>query len=387
MDMMDQLATANINSDIQIGFLQAHTVPSLKSSPLSAILHTLVPSFREVLGVHHAKFAVFDDSVVLTGANLEEQYFLSRRDRYWIINNCRELADYLEDYALNLLSASEQIAWDGELFGVSQMAQKDGPIFRLSRRIAGESGPSQVHTVEDEENQLGTQAVGMSVADFRKKMKNMVGVFTYCNYMNMERSKGRLAAGMLGDRSERAGELENGEKSDENYLPVVTNFEDLERRKTILGGLNDASEASDVAGVLRDLDFDPFLDFDEDEVDDTESVFLAPMMQFNMIDVDQDYQFMLRLLEYCAEDGYKGENGLKSFDFISGYMNPTDDMIELIEGLEAEEMSFITAAPEVSRQNRQKSKKFDFRIFQNLSEKSSKFDLFVQTVARFVLFV
>ena len=43
----------------------------------------LLPArFNEVVGVNHIKAFVFDDDVVMTGANLSESYFTSRQDRY-----------------------------------------------------------------------------------------------------------------------------------------------------------------------------------------------------------------------------------------------------------------------------------------------------------------
>lgn len=35
----------------------------------------------EVLGVHHQKIYLFDDRVMLSGANLSKNYFLNRKDR------------------------------------------------------------------------------------------------------------------------------------------------------------------------------------------------------------------------------------------------------------------------------------------------------------------
>jgi phosphatidylserine/phosphatidylglycerophosphate/cardiolipin synthase-like enzyme len=51
----------------------------------------------EVLGVHHQKIYIFDDRVVLSGANLEQNYFLNRRDRGLLIES-PELANYLFEY-------------------------------------------------------------------------------------------------------------------------------------------------------------------------------------------------------------------------------------------------------------------------------------------------
>ena len=43
------------------------------------------------------KICVFDDHVLLTGANTSEIYFTYRTDRYIILKNTPRLADFLED--------------------------------------------------------------------------------------------------------------------------------------------------------------------------------------------------------------------------------------------------------------------------------------------------
>jgi CDP-diacylglycerol--glycerol-3-phosphate 3-phosphatidyltransferase len=52
---------------------------------------------REVFGIHHMKFYVFDNDVIITGANLSEDYFTTRQDRYFVIKNAPELANYISD--------------------------------------------------------------------------------------------------------------------------------------------------------------------------------------------------------------------------------------------------------------------------------------------------
>jgi CDP-diacylglycerol--glycerol-3-phosphate 3-phosphatidyltransferase len=42
----------------------------------------------EIKGVHHQKIALFDDTVIMGGANLSHNYFTNRRDRYLIIKEC-----------------------------------------------------------------------------------------------------------------------------------------------------------------------------------------------------------------------------------------------------------------------------------------------------------
>jgi len=40
------------------------------------------------------KLYVFDDSVIISGANLSDDYFTNRQDRYVVISDCKELADF-----------------------------------------------------------------------------------------------------------------------------------------------------------------------------------------------------------------------------------------------------------------------------------------------------
>ena len=49
---------------------------------------------REAVGTYHAKFAVMDDTVIVTGANLSDTYFTNRQDRYVVFEDA-ELAHKL----------------------------------------------------------------------------------------------------------------------------------------------------------------------------------------------------------------------------------------------------------------------------------------------------
>jgi CDP-diacylglycerol--glycerol-3-phosphate 3-phosphatidyltransferase len=59
--------------------------------PLSYVLRGRA---REILGVHHIKLYIFDDNVIISGANLSEIYFKQRQDRYVLIKNNPTLAAF-----------------------------------------------------------------------------------------------------------------------------------------------------------------------------------------------------------------------------------------------------------------------------------------------------
>jgi CDP-diacylglycerol--glycerol-3-phosphate 3-phosphatidyltransferase len=67
-------------------------------NPRVKISHRLFPVFSEIRGVLHSKLLIFDNFTIVTGANLSHNYFTTRQDRYYIIQDCEPFADYCEDY-------------------------------------------------------------------------------------------------------------------------------------------------------------------------------------------------------------------------------------------------------------------------------------------------
>lgn len=57
-----------------------------------------IQKWNEIASTYHAKFMVFDDNLILTGANLSNVYFDVRRDRYLLLRKCPMLADYFCDF-------------------------------------------------------------------------------------------------------------------------------------------------------------------------------------------------------------------------------------------------------------------------------------------------
>ena len=55
--------------------------------------------FLEIFGTYHTKYQIFDNNVILTGANLSEDYFINWTDWYFIIKNCPDFANFLDKYS------------------------------------------------------------------------------------------------------------------------------------------------------------------------------------------------------------------------------------------------------------------------------------------------
>ncbi|XP_042883700.1 CDP-diacylglycerol--glycerol-3-phosphate 3-phosphatidyltransferase, mitochondrial-like [Penaeus japonicus] len=69
---------------------------SLYHTPdLRGILKSIIPQrWNEVIGLQHMKLYVFDDTLVISGANLSNDYFTNRQDRYFVFENCPALASF-----------------------------------------------------------------------------------------------------------------------------------------------------------------------------------------------------------------------------------------------------------------------------------------------------
>ncbi|KAF4033448.1 PLD-like domain [Phytophthora infestans] len=65
---------------------------------LSGLKAKLPPPFNETLGVSHAKVYLVDDTLVLSGANLSNDYFTNRQDRYVQLTNCGALAQFYHQF-------------------------------------------------------------------------------------------------------------------------------------------------------------------------------------------------------------------------------------------------------------------------------------------------
>lgn len=89
------------NANVTLSYFRPPRVPVGLGS-----IHTL----NEMFGVQHMKICVFDDNVLLTGANMSENYFTERQDRYFVVTNCPEFADYCDD--LVSMVAEVGVQWD-----------------------------------------------------------------------------------------------------------------------------------------------------------------------------------------------------------------------------------------------------------------------------------
>ncbi|KAG8446447.1 hypothetical protein GDO86_014052 [Hymenochirus boettgeri] len=89
---------------------------------LRGLLRLLLPErFNETIGLQHMKIYLFDDNVILSGANLSDSYFTNRQDRYILFQSCAELADFFHDLVGAVSDVSLQLQPDDTVQAVEGM--------------------------------------------------------------------------------------------------------------------------------------------------------------------------------------------------------------------------------------------------------------------------
>ncbi|CAG9314460.1 unnamed protein product [Blepharisma stoltei] len=99
-------ANFNPNPNVRVGFYKP---------PVTNIFPGALYGARELQGVQHTKVAVFDDTVFLTGANMSENYFTERQDRYFLFKDHTKFADFCDDTVNSLIDCSYQMDDDARL--------------------------------------------------------------------------------------------------------------------------------------------------------------------------------------------------------------------------------------------------------------------------------
>lgn len=78
-----------------------------------ALKAVLPDRFREAFGLQHMKVYLFDDDLILSGANLNTDYFVNRQDRYVMFGNCLDLAEYYAGLVRAVSSLSYRLNANG----------------------------------------------------------------------------------------------------------------------------------------------------------------------------------------------------------------------------------------------------------------------------------
>ncbi|KAJ3333712.1 CDP-diacylglycerol--glycerol-3-phosphate 3-phosphatidyltransferase [Blyttiomyces sp. JEL0837] len=125
---------------------------SLFQFPSRNIFRRVIPQrFNEAFGLMHMKFYAFDDDLIMSGANLNKDYFQNRQDRYVLFEKSARLVDYFEDLANTVAKHSHSLNSSGTVtMGICRKPELRESILKFS-----ESWRSRLLNSQSSNNEKG----------------------------------------------------------------------------------------------------------------------------------------------------------------------------------------------------------------------------------------
>ncbi|CAO3613127.1 unnamed protein product [Cunninghamella blakesleeana] len=120
-------SSATLSSSLMKDYPNQIQVSMYHTPDLKGVLKkTLPPRFNETIGLMHLKVYGFDDTVMLSGANLSTDYFTNRQDRYMLFHD-HHLSNYYHDLLDVVGSFSYQLTKDQQLL-LHPSCQSNDPV-------------------------------------------------------------------------------------------------------------------------------------------------------------------------------------------------------------------------------------------------------------------
>ncbi|KAM9981789.1 hypothetical protein ACTFIY_004096 [Dictyostelium cf. discoideum] len=95
---LDKESSATILGELLKLYPDRVTLSMYHTPDLNGILKkVLPPRINETIGVQHIKTYIFDDDLLLSGANLSKDYFTNRQDRYVLIRSTNTVSNYFNE--------------------------------------------------------------------------------------------------------------------------------------------------------------------------------------------------------------------------------------------------------------------------------------------------
>ncbi|KAF9435176.1 CDP-diacylglycerol--glycerol-3-phosphate 3-phosphatidyltransferase [Entomortierella beljakovae] len=103
---------------------------------LSGLLKQIMPPrFNEGIGLMHMKVYAFDDTLIMSGANMSHDYFSDRQDRYIVFRN-KDITDYYHDLVTTVSSFSYSLSDKDGSFSLDMERNVPDPV-KSSKEFKG----------------------------------------------------------------------------------------------------------------------------------------------------------------------------------------------------------------------------------------------------------
>lgn len=266
--------------------------------------------FAEISGVLHSKLYVFDDNVILTGANLSSNYFTTRLDRYWVFQQHQPFSDFCEDLIDSLgVNCFKVDQTDKQLKRMNQPNErKSNYINQMHHQLKMFKYEHRVKILE-----------GSSLS----REEYFSNVDSYNNYNIKSISQETLLDFKINIKNKKLiDDLVNEHQTDKNKK-----FKDVELLKSVLGQSSDYNSKSNEPSN------------DNNQINE---VYLYPAIQIAPIQIRDDENLLFGILKRI-----KDNLEVESIKMSTGYFNPPKDLLKILLSLN-KKISVITSSPEAN---------------------------------------
>lgn len=302
LSMLKPLFNVNLinNPDLNIYFLKH---PNIKS------YHNYLPSvLSEVAGVLHSKLYIFDNNVIISGANLSENYFTSRQDRYWIFQDNEPFADFCEDFLISLSENSYKINPNNNSLELDQF------------KLIGEASNSKVKFIEAIQHHFKmfkyehkvqiSEGKDLTLKEYLENLKK------YNSYSISRIDEENLLKFNINERQKEINEIffDINENIKENKLLLYFNNKKEKKNKNSQDNVNKSYSK--------------------------EPIYVFPSFQFKEINILDDQNILKNILSDNTE--------ISNLTLSTGYFNPSKSLKEILLKQENFNIKSITSSPKAN---------------------------------------
>lgn len=260
--------------------------------------------FNEVFGTFHSKQYIFDNTVILSGANLSEDYFTYRTDRYVYLNNVKEFADYLDDFNQIFADLGDKVVGTEEYIKircrkVKELKEKMDHRFRLFLYNSAMDSKTEFLTEENINSFLAQKQNLSSFAFLESQDKNLASI----NKLRDE---------------------------------IVREIKESKTAREVANNIQDPMDS-------YDHKYRRYNEVAQPEKSELSKIFLVPSFQVPLINYAGEQELFVKLLEFLISSDPSTNYELS---FTTGYFNPTDALLTLFQRLPKHvKVDIIAAAP------------------------------------------
>jgi len=311
-----------------------------KNPNMNRIISVLGQSgFREIFGTHHMKIYIFDNNVLISGANLHESYFTERQDRYILFKNVQELANFLEDMVQVISNSSYQIEDNGDLTVPNNQPRPENSK-ELTKALLHQFKMFLFSNKIDIKDKKFEEVFGLH------EDHDYQSVFTVnVKEGSLKENKKETEAQTISSEKETQDNLESQpnteQKIDSKFFKedkdTVKNLN--ENKEKAKARLQRSFDEYDVSQIVTKIESNVTKTKEQSDLMEMGGVvYLFPFVQFPPLNYDEDRKFFEEFLDRNCKNE---KNHIK---FSLGYMNLIPRMVDIVSRSQAK-VDLLTCSP------------------------------------------